>query len=137
METLKRLTSAILAVGAALAFGIVPASAEKFTFKIASGHPTSWHFIQYTKDYFVPEVKKRAKEKGHDVEFVEGWAGAMVKATEVLAAAGELPVNVRFACDGEEEIGGHSIVDWLAEDTGTVTAASQNTQCVVLAPAVM
>ncbi|HEY7732431.1 MAG TPA: M20/M25/M40 family metallo-hydrolase, partial [Gaiellaceae bacterium] len=29
---------------------------------------------------------------------------------------GELPVNVRFACDGEEEIGGHSIVDWLAED---------------------
>jgi acetylornithine deacetylase/succinyl-diaminopimelate desuccinylase-like protein len=23
---------------------------------------------------------------------------------------------VRFACDGEEEIGGHSIVDWLAED---------------------
>ena len=25
-----------------------------------------------------------------------------------------LPVNVRFACDGEEEVGGHSIVDWLA-----------------------
>ncbi len=30
--------------------------------------------------------------------------------------AGELPVNVRFACDGEEETGGHSIVDYLAAD---------------------
>ena len=40
----------------------------------------------------------------------------LLKAAELLAAAGELPVNLRFACDGEEEIGGHSIVDWLAVD---------------------
>ena len=32
-----------------------------------------------------------------------------------LARAGRLPVNVRFACDGEEETGGHSIVEFLAE----------------------
>jgi acetylornithine deacetylase/succinyl-diaminopimelate desuccinylase-like protein len=47
----------------------------------------------------------------------KGQLFMLLKATELLAAAGELPVNVRFACDGEEEIGGHSIVDWLAEDT--------------------
>ena len=29
-------------------------------------------------------------------------------------SAGELPVNVRFCCDGEEETGGHSIVEFLA-----------------------
>jgi acetylornithine deacetylase/succinyl-diaminopimelate desuccinylase-like protein len=46
----------------------------------------------------------------------KGQLFMLLKATELLAAAGELPVNVRFACDGEEEIGGHSIVDWLAED---------------------
>ena len=40
----------------------------------------------------------------------------LLKAAELLAAAGELPVNLRFACDGEEEIGGHSIVDWIASD---------------------
>jgi acetylornithine deacetylase/succinyl-diaminopimelate desuccinylase-like protein len=40
----------------------------------------------------------------------------LLKAVEVLAQAGELPVNVRVACDGEEEIGGHSIVDFLAQD---------------------
>jgi acetylornithine deacetylase/succinyl-diaminopimelate desuccinylase-like protein len=46
----------------------------------------------------------------------KGQLFMLLKATELLAATGELPVNVRFACDGEEEIGGHSIVDWLAAD---------------------
>jgi acetylornithine deacetylase/succinyl-diaminopimelate desuccinylase-like protein len=46
----------------------------------------------------------------------KGQLFMLLKAVERLAAAGELPVNVRFACDGEEEIGGHSIVDWLAAD---------------------
>ena len=36
-----------------------------------------------------------------------------------LAAEHRLPVNVRIACDGEEEIGGSSIVDWVrADDRG-------------------
>lgn len=33
-----------------------------------------------------------------------------------LAQAGQLAVNVRFACDGEEETGGHSIVEFLEGD---------------------
>ena len=37
----------------------------------------------------------------------------LVEAVRQLAAAGELPVNVRFAFDGEEEIGGNSIVEWV------------------------
>jgi acetylornithine deacetylase/succinyl-diaminopimelate desuccinylase-like protein len=40
----------------------------------------------------------------------------LLKAAELLASQGELPVNLRFACDGEEETGGHSIVDFLAAD---------------------
>jgi acetylornithine deacetylase/succinyl-diaminopimelate desuccinylase-like protein len=46
----------------------------------------------------------------------KGQLYMLLKAAELLAAAGELPVNVRFACDGEEETGGHSIVDFLAAD---------------------
>jgi acetylornithine deacetylase/succinyl-diaminopimelate desuccinylase-like protein len=34
-----------------------------------------------------------------------------------------LPVNVRFACDGEEETGGHSIVDFLEADEAGADAA--------------
>jgi len=40
----------------------------------------------------------------------------LVKAAQLLSHANELPVNVRVACDGEEEIGGHTIVDFLEQD---------------------
>ena len=46
----------------------------------------------------------------------KGQLYLLLKAAAELAAAGELPVNVRIAADGEEESGGHSIVDFLAED---------------------
>ncbi|HEY7197874.1 MAG TPA: M20/M25/M40 family metallo-hydrolase [Gaiellaceae bacterium] len=58
----------------------------------------------------------------------DGWAYArgiaddkgqlymLLKAGEELARANALPVNLRYACDGEEEIGGHTIVDFLGAD---------------------
>ena len=46
----------------------------------------------------------------------KGQLYLLLKAASLLAAEGALPVNLRFACDGEEESGGHSIVDFLAED---------------------
>jgi len=60
----------------------------------------------------------------------DGWAYArgiaddkgqlyvLLRAATELAREGALPVNVRIACDGEEEIGGHTIVDFLATDDG-------------------
>jgi acetylornithine deacetylase/succinyl-diaminopimelate desuccinylase-like protein len=46
-----------------------------------------------------------------------------VEAAAQLAAEGSLPVNVRFAFDGEEEIGGDSIVRWLEGDERGADAA--------------
>ena len=46
-----------------------------------------------------------------------------VEAAGQLAASGDLPVNVRFAFDGEEEIGGDSIVRWLEQDERGADAA--------------
>jgi acetylornithine deacetylase/succinyl-diaminopimelate desuccinylase-like protein len=46
----------------------------------------------------------------------KGNSYLMLKAARLLAEGGALPVNVRVAFDGEEEIGGHSIVDFLAAD---------------------
>ncbi|HYB31563.1 MAG TPA: M20/M25/M40 family metallo-hydrolase [Solirubrobacteraceae bacterium] len=40
-----------------------------------------------------------------------------------LARSEQLPVNVRFACDGEEETGGESIVEFLAADDRGANAA--------------
>jgi len=46
----------------------------------------------------------------------KGQLYLLLKAAALLAADGRLPVNVRIACDGEEEVGGHTIVDWIAQD---------------------
>ncbi len=40
----------------------------------------------------------------------------LLEAARSLARENALPVNVRFACDGEEEVGGSSIADFLAAD---------------------
>jgi len=53
----------------------------------------------------------------------KGQLWMLLKAAQLLAESGELPVNLRFACDGEEEIGGHSIVEFLAEDERGADAA--------------
>jgi acetylornithine deacetylase/succinyl-diaminopimelate desuccinylase-like protein len=53
----------------------------------------------------------------------KGQLYMLARAAADLAAAGELPVNVRFACDSEEETGGHQIVDFLAADERSADAA--------------
>jgi acetylornithine deacetylase/succinyl-diaminopimelate desuccinylase-like protein len=52
----------------------------------------------------------------------KGQLYLLLRAAAELAAAGELPVNVRFCCDGEEETGGHSIADFIRLDTQPVAA---------------
>ncbi len=53
----------------------------------------------------------------------KGLLYMLLAAARELALAGELPVNVRFACDGEEETGGHSIVEFLEQDERGANAA--------------
>ena len=47
----------------------------------------------------------------------------LIEAARQLSEAGELPVNLRFSFDSEEEVGGQSIVDWVAADEGGADAA--------------
>jgi acetylornithine deacetylase/succinyl-diaminopimelate desuccinylase-like protein len=53
----------------------------------------------------------------------KGQLFMLLRAARELAEAGELPVNLRFCCDGEEEIGGHTIVDFLEADERGADAA--------------
>jgi acetylornithine deacetylase/succinyl-diaminopimelate desuccinylase-like protein len=46
----------------------------------------------------------------------KGQVFILLKAAQKLVEANALPVNLRFACDGEEEIGGTTIVDWIRSD---------------------
>jgi acetylornithine deacetylase/succinyl-diaminopimelate desuccinylase-like protein len=53
----------------------------------------------------------------------KGQLYMLLAAARELARADELPVNVRFCCDGEEETGGHSIVEFLEADERGADAA--------------
>ncbi|HLY85748.1 MAG TPA: M20/M25/M40 family metallo-hydrolase [Gaiellaceae bacterium] len=53
---------------------------------------------------------------GRGVTDDKGQLWLVLKAAQRLVEAGALPVNLRIAFDGEEEIGGHTIADWVAQD---------------------
>jgi len=53
---------------------------------------------------------------GRGVADDKGQLYLLLSGARELARAGELPVNVRFVCDGEEETGGHSVVEFLEAD---------------------
>jgi acetylornithine deacetylase/succinyl-diaminopimelate desuccinylase-like protein len=46
----------------------------------------------------------------------KGQLYMLLRAAADLAEEGTLPVNIRICCDGEEETGGHSIVEFLEAD---------------------
>jgi acetylornithine deacetylase/succinyl-diaminopimelate desuccinylase-like protein len=70
----------------------------------------------WESDPFEPTVRGEwlyARGVGDD----KGQLWSLLKAAALLSAEGALPVNLRIACDGEEEIGGPSIGEFLASDT--------------------
>ncbi len=76
----------------------------------------------WESDPFEPEIRD-GYLFGRGTVDDKGQLYMLLSAARDLARAGELPVNVRFCCDGEEEIGGHSIVDFLTADERGADAA--------------
>ena len=60
---------------------------------------------------------------GRGVADDKGQLYLLLAAARELAQARELPVNVRFACDGEEETGGDAILEFLRSDERGADAA--------------
>ena len=76
----------------------------------------------WESDPFEPEIRD-GQVYARGVADDKGQLYMLLCAARELAAAGELPVNVRFTCDGEEETGGHSILEFLDEDQRGADAA--------------
>jgi acetylornithine deacetylase/succinyl-diaminopimelate desuccinylase-like protein len=53
----------------------------------------------------------------------KGQLYALLMGARLLAESGELPVHVRVVCDGEEETGGHQVVDFIEADDRGADAA--------------
>ena len=71
---------------------------------------------------FEPEIRN-GDLYGRGVADDKGQLYMLLSAARELARDGLLRVNVRFACDGEEETGGHSIVEFLEGDERGAGAA--------------
>jgi acetylornithine deacetylase/succinyl-diaminopimelate desuccinylase-like protein len=71
---------------------------------------------------FEPEIRGEYLY-GRGVADDKGQLYLLLSGARELAQAGTLPVNVRFVCDGEEETGGDSIVEYLQEDERGAAAA--------------
>ena len=75
----------------------------------------------WESDPFAPEIRDGwlyARGVADD----KGQLWALLRAALDLAGEGSLPVNVRFCCDGEEEVGGMSIVEFLDQHAGEADA---------------
>jgi acetylornithine deacetylase/succinyl-diaminopimelate desuccinylase-like protein len=103
-----------------LVIGDIPANAN------GSGAPTVMIYGHF--DVQPPAPLELWESPPFELDQRDGWFYArgiaddkgqlytLLKAAELLRADNALPVNIRVACDGEEEIGGHSIVEFLEED---------------------
>jgi acetylornithine deacetylase/succinyl-diaminopimelate desuccinylase-like protein len=113
--------------GQPLAIGEVPASADPATAPtiLCYGHfdvqpPDPLEL--WESPPFEPAIRGEHLY-GRGVADDKGQLYMLLAAARELAQAGQLPVNVRFACDGEEETGGHSIVEFLEADERGAQAA--------------
>lgn len=88
--------------GATLLALAVPAAADTFTLRIGSGHPNGPAvYVTDTATFFVPEVVRRvAEETEHEIEFVEGYGGAIAGVAETLEAVqnGILDIGAYCMC---------------------------------------
>jgi len=88
---------AVAAVVAAAAFG--SAHADTFTLRIASGHAPGFHFVDLSREYFVPELKKRvAAQTSHKLNVLEAYGGTVAKPAEVLDATQSGIVDMGLFC---------------------------------------
>ncbi|QPM90459.1 C4-dicarboxylate TRAP transporter substrate-binding protein [Pseudooceanicola algae] len=64
------------------------AHADRFTFRIGSGHPKGpAPYVTTMSDFFVAEVKRRAAEEtDHSVNFIESYGGGIAGVSETLEA---------------------------------------------------
>jgi acetylornithine deacetylase/succinyl-diaminopimelate desuccinylase-like protein len=111
--------------GNPLVDGLIPASVAGAPTVIAYGH----YDVQapgpdelWDSPPFEPEVRD-GWLFGRGVTDDKGNFYAVLRAALDLADAGELGVNVRVLADGEEEIGGHSVIHHLATVEGEFAAA--------------
>jgi TRAP-type C4-dicarboxylate transport system substrate-binding protein len=82
-----RCRSISLAAALAAVVATAPARAEEIALRIGAGHPVVQAYVTLAKEFFVPEISRRAAERTkYTVRWTEAYGGAVAKLPEVLEA---------------------------------------------------
>ena len=108
-------TSSALATGV-IALGASAALADTFTLRIGSGHPDGPSvYVSDVANFFVPEVVRRVSEEtDHEIEFVQGYGGAIVGVADTLEAVqdGILDIGAYCMCFETAKLFLHNFPYW-------------------------
>ncbi len=87
-------------ISAGMVFAAPAAFADKFTLRIAAGHPAPpLSPVNQLQKTFVPNVTKRvAAETDHTVRFIEGYGGTIANLFEVLESTQKGLVDIGAMC---------------------------------------
>ncbi|MGI9332728.1 MAG: C4-dicarboxylate TRAP transporter substrate-binding protein [Gammaproteobacteria bacterium] len=102
MNTSMRIARALRVhalLAGSLAALAINAAADTITLRIASGHPPGVVYAGLMKNYFQPELAKRvAEQTEHEIRFVEGYSGSIVKVNETLEGVQNGIVDIGGFC---------------------------------------
>ncbi|MBN8507825.1 MAG: TRAP transporter substrate-binding protein DctP [Burkholderiales bacterium] len=95
--TRRRTLQAGLAAATSLALPRARAQQE-IVLRIGAGHPTpALAYVFIADTFFVPEVVRRAKDKGLNVRFVKAWAGTVAKLDGIVEAVQKGALDIGLA----------------------------------------
>ena len=88
MTKKTRIAGGIAGAALGVALCASAAQADRFTFRIGSGHPKGpAPYVTTMSDFFAAEVKRRAEEETeHKVSFIESYGGGIAGVSETLEA---------------------------------------------------
>ncbi len=96
-KKLGMLATGALAIGLATTLSS-PASADKFNFRMASGHAPATGYVRMMSEQFAPRVKAKLKAMGHTATFNEAYGGSIVKVAETLEGVKDGIVDLGGFC---------------------------------------
>lgn len=95
--TRRRTLQAGLAAATTLALPAARAQQE-IVLRIGAGHPTpALVYVLVGDTFFVPEVVRRARDKGISVRFIKAWAGTVAKLDGIVEAVQQGALDIGFA----------------------------------------
>jgi TRAP-type C4-dicarboxylate transport system substrate-binding protein len=103
--SISRRSTLKASLAAATAFTLPAAHAQQeILLRIGAGHPTpALAYVLIADTFFVPEVVRRAKDKGLNVRFIKAWAGTVARLDGIVEAVQKGALDIGLSVPAFEQ----------------------------------